>query len=447
MKGKGWGKNGPPGDRKHRGRGFSEGKRTVGSHRGPGARRPDGEGGERAAAPGPPKPPPAGARLAEIDEIEVEVEKLVAGGDGLARVLEVPVFIPRSAPGDRLRIRLTERRADYGRAEIVEILSPGPGRRPDPHPELAATGTCDLQHIEDALQPRLKAAAVMETLVRLGGLKVPDDFSMVTGDPWGYRLRTAVDPVGGGVRVGYHARGSHEVVPLTRCALLVPELDELLARIPAALEGEPPHRIDLAAGDDGRVSVAPLIPGLPHGEVSTTVGEIVLSYDARTFFQGHRGLLPQLVERAVGPWEGDEAFDLYGGVGLFSLPLSRRYSRVTSVDGDPIAARFARNNARRNHAQRLEVVPQAIESWIGRLPRHPARVIVDPPRAGLTVKVRRALLASVPRRLTYVSCHAATLARDLVDLLAAYEVESLTLMDLFPQTGHMEAVVQLVERS
>lgn len=462
---KGWGKGGR--GRKQRGRGFSEGRRSTGSHRtslGGGRRHAaEGEGAERdrpdrpervdrpdRAERAPAVRPPVGVRLSDLSEIEVEIEKLVAGGEGLARVLDVPVFVPRSAPGDRLRVRLTDRRPDYGRAEIVEILEPGPGRRPDPYPELAKTGACDLQHIVDELQPRLKAAAVMETLVRIGSVRVPEDLSVLTGESWGYRLRTqlhtAVDPTGGGVRVGYHARGTHQVVPLTHCALLVPELDALLADLPAHLHGEPPMRIDLAAGDEGQVSVAPLISGLPHGDVSRKVGDFLYTYDARCFFQGHRGLLPHLVERAVGDWEGEEAFDLYGGVGLFALPLARRYRRVTTVEGDPISSRFARNNARRNRAANVEVTSQAVESWVGKLPRRPSRILVDPPRAGLSLKVRRAILASQPQRLTYVSCHAATLARDLVDLNAAYDIESLTLLDLFPQTGHMEAIVQLVER-
>src|SRR6185295_2381037 len=108
------------------------------------------------------------AVLADVGELTVRIEKLVAGGEGLARYEGLPLFVPRAAPGDRLRVRLVERRPDYGRAEIVEVVEPGPGRRPDPYPELARTGACDLQHIDDALQPRLKAAAVRETIERLG---------------------------------------------------------------------------------------------------------------------------------------------------------------------------------------------------------------------------------------------------------------------------------------
>jgi 23S rRNA (uracil1939-C5)-methyltransferase len=398
----------------------------------------------------PEKAPPAGLRLVGIEEAEIEVEKLVAGGEGLGRLAGVPVFVPRSVPGDRLRVRVVERQPDYGRAEILEVLAPGPGRRPDPFPELARTGACDLQHIDDALQPRLKAAAVREAISRIGRLDLPAEMPVESGDPWHYRLRTqlhtGVDPATRAVQVGYHARGTHELVPLVRCSLLVPELEELLMALPAELPSPPPRRVDLAAGDGGAVTISPLVPGQPHGEVSTRVGGLSYSYDARCFFQGHRGLLPRLVEAAVGTAVGDQggqAYDLYAGVGLFSLPLSRAYERVVAVEADPIAGRYARTNARRNRLANLETVSQDVESWIPALPSGVDRVLVDPPRAGLSPRVRRALLEKRPRRLTYVSCHAATLARDLHHLSAAYRVESITLFDLFPQTGHMEAVAQL----
>jgi len=390
-------------------------------------------------------------------EAEVTIEKLVAGGEGLARFEGVPLFVPRSAPGDRLRVRIAERRPDYGRAEIVEILAPGPGRRPDPVPELADWGGCDLQHIADELQPILKAQAVRETLERIGRLALPEDLQIVHGAPWGYRLRTQLhtEVVEGAVRVGYHARGTHRLLPVLRCPLLVPELEALLPALPGLLSAAsaagspPPRRLDLAAGDSGAITAAPVVPGLAHGEVSTAVLDVDYAYDARCFFQAHRGLLPRLVEVAVGPWTGGAAYDLYGGVGLFALPLARRYDRVVLVEGDRVSARFARTNARRNRSGRepeVEVVAQAVESWIAALPAGVARVVVDPPRAGLAAAVRLALLERRPERLTYVSCHAATLARDLAQLAAVFAVESVILVDLFPQTGHMETVVQMVRR-
>lgn len=411
----------------------------------------------------PPEPPrpSAGVRLVEVDELEVSVEKLVAGGDGLARWEGIPLFVPRAAPGDRLRVKISERHPDYGRAEIVEILEPGPGRREPPCPYFERCGGCDLQHLEDELQSELKAAAVVETLRRLGGLELDAPPPVITGAPWGYRLRTQLhtrrrpEPEGGAtgrgpqVEVGYYARGTRDLVPVLSCPILVPELETLLPALPDRLEagGKIPGRLDLAAGDDGAVTSAPVIEGLPHGEIALEVGEHTYGFDARCFFQTHRGLVPRLVEEAVGQWTGETAYDLYAGVGLFTLPLATRYDRVVAVEGDAVAARHARLNARRNRLGNVDVEHHALDSWIDRLPEAADRVIVDPPRGGLSKPVRRTLRRRRPRRLTYVSCHAATLARDLGSLVVAadapYRLESLVLIDLFPQSGHMEALAQL----
>ncbi len=386
--------------------------------------------------------------LAHLEEIEVSIERLVEGGDGLARYQGIPIFVPRSAPGDRLRVRLVERRPDFGRAEIVSLLEPGPGRRDAPCPFFARCGGCDLQHLEDGLQTRLKAQAALETLQRVGGISPPADLAVLTGESWGYRLRTRlhVEPGPERAAVGYLARGSHELVAIDRCPILVPELERALPGLPAALAGQSAKRLDLAAGDDGAWTAAPLIAGLPHGEVTTQVGEFTYGHDARSFFQGHRGLLAPLAERVVGEWRGERAYDLYCGGGLFTLPLARRYRAVVGVEGDAGAVRFLRANARHNKVDNVEAVGRALEVWIRELPRDAERVVVDPPRAGLGTSVRRVLADRRPRRLTYVSCHAATLARDLRELGSLYRLESLTLADLFPQTGHLEVVVQLISR-
>jgi 23S rRNA (uracil1939-C5)-methyltransferase len=389
----------------------------------------------------------AAERLANLELIEVTIEKLVMGGEGLARYEGIPIFVPRAVPGDRLRVRLEQRRPDYARAVIEEVLEPGPGRRQAPCSYYERCGGCDLQHIEDELQPRLKAAAVVETLKRLGRLEMPPP-EVVTGDAWGYRLRAQLHAVAGddgGVQVGYFARASRELVAVDRCPILVPELEEAVAGLAAALPEEPPRRLDLAAGESGSWTMAPLVDGLPRGPVELTVGDLTYRYDARAFFQSHRGLLSRLIEIAVGPWQGAVACDLYAGVGLFTLPLARRYRRVIGVEVDRAAARYARMNARHNGLEAaIEVLTLRAELALERLSRPCDRLLVDPPRNGLSRKVREGVLALRPERLTYVSCNPPTLARDLRQLTEVYRVEGWALADLFPQTGHMEAVVQLV---
>jgi 23S rRNA (uracil1939-C5)-methyltransferase len=388
-------------------------------------------------------------RLAELDEIEVEVEQLVTGGDGLARFEGIPIFVPMSVPGDHLKVRLVQRKPHFGRAEIVEILSPGEGRREAPCAHFATCGGCDVQHIEDSLQSTLKAEATRETLKRLGGIELPAETPVVSGGAWGYRLRTQVHAQvdENGVRVGYRKRKSHELVAIDSCGVCAPDLEKAILDLPEHLVPTSPGRIHLALGDGGAVTVAPVIEGLPHGEVRTSIGEFEYAYDARCFFQGNRYLVGKLVEAVVGEWTGEQAFDLYGGVGLFSLPLARRYESVLLVEGDSVAARYARINSRRNQvADRIEIEHRAVESWLDRLPAGADRVVVDPPRTGISYRARRQLLAGRPQRITYVSCNPGILARDLKELTELYAVEELIQFDIFPQTAHMEVVVQLVLR-
>lgn len=409
------------------------------------------------------------AALAGINRLELTIEKIVLGGDGLARWRGMPVFVPRAAPGDVVEARITERRPSYARAEIEEVKTPAPLRREAPCPFYERCGGCQLQHIEEAEQLGLKVAAAMETLRRLGGIDPAQLAACRFEEPvseraWGYRLRAQVHVEARpeeSVGVGFRRRRSRDLVLVDRCPVLAPALENELRGLSsllgdrAAASRTLPSRLSLATAGLERgspVVAAPPVDGLPGGELEITLLGRKLRYDARCFFQAHGGLLESLLLSAVGPFEGDVAVELYAGVGFFATGLADRYRSVTAVEGESVAARYARNNLRRNGLRHCRVDRSAVESWVDRRRGGPGlepgldRVLVDPPRAGLPRKVRSALLSAAPRRLTYVSCDPATLARDLGDLTRDFDLESLSFFDIFPQTAHIETVAQLLRR-
>jgi len=403
--------------------------------------------------------------IADVDLLELSVEKIVLGGDGLARWRGLPVFVSRAAPGDVVEARITQRRPRYARAEIVRVKEPGSSRRDPPCPVYDRCGGCQLQHIRDGEQLKIKAAAAKEALRRLGAidrnhLEHCRWEEPVGGRPWAYRVRAELHVdrhTDGGVGVGFRRRRSRETVFVDRCPILAPALEARLGGLPALLEGAAeskrlPRRLRLATGSldpDSRVVAAPPIEGLPGGDLQMNVLGRRLTWDARCFVQAHGGLLGSLLRSAAGPWEGKQAVELYAGIGFFTVGLADRHESVTAVEGQSLAARYARINLRKNGLRHCRVERAAVESWVegraGAAGLKPGldRVLVDPPRAGLPRNVRRALLRAAPRRLTYVSCDPATLARDLGELTTGFALESIRFFDLFPQTAHLETVAQL----
>jgi 23S rRNA (uracil1939-C5)-methyltransferase len=248
------------------------------------------------------------------------------------------------------------------------------------------------------------------------------------------------------LRAGYFARGSHDLVATRVCPILDARLERELAALPERLRSSeaPPRRVDAAVGD-GEPSFAPPVPGLRQGPLLLAAGGFDFEFDPRTFFQAHRGLLPSLIAEVVGEATGKTAWDLYAGVGLFAIPMRERYGQVVAVESDRIAARYLRRNAARSRG--IDVRNVSVESFVARAPSAlPDRVVVDPPRTGLTREVLARLRRLAPALLTYVSCDPATLARDLRSLGEVFAIEAVTFLDLFPQTAHLETVVQLVRR-
>jgi 23S rRNA (uracil1939-C5)-methyltransferase len=391
------------------------------------------------------------------DTIDVTTERLAYGGDAIARHDGLAVFVRYAAPGERLRVRITERKKNFARGVIDRILEPSPSRREPLCQYFGDCGGCQLQHISYDAQLESKIGFVRDALERIGRIDWPHEIKIRHAAEFGYRSRAQVKVDRRAGRVGFNRAASNAVCDVTSCPILVPELDEALRSLWRALGHEPgedqslPNRlqIEMAAGESG-VSFEPSLGGLPAGALQRTVQGAVYNFSASTFFQGNPSLLDELVEVAVGETSGDLAIDLYAGVGLFTIQLARRFSRVIGVEADTAAANFALENISTNHLTNIEFHNSKTESWLksfveAKAPP-PDLVLMDPPRSGAAEAITH-IVGVKPSRITYVSCDPTTLARDLRTLLdSGYELTRITAIDLFPQTFHVETVAALARR-
>jgi 23S rRNA (uracil1939-C5)-methyltransferase len=392
--------------------------------------------------------------------IEVTAERLAYGGDAVARFEGLAVFIPLAAPGERLRVRVIERKNRYARAVILEIISPSPSRRTPACRLFGECGGCQLQHLIYDAQIEAKVGFIRDALSRIGRIEWPHDISVRRAEEFRYRSRAQVKVKGsyGNLLIGFNKAGSRSVCDVDDCPVLVPELNsalkdlrEGLSRAITESRSSLPREIEMAASGT-TVTAAPRIAGLGGGEIEQSVRGAVYRFSAETFFQVNPLLLDDLVCEAVGGAAGRLAIDLYAGVGLFTIQLARSFDRVIGVESDPIAAGFARRNIAANQAAGVEFYNERVEAWRRRSRagfekgdrEPPDMILLDPPRGGASDAIS-SILALRPKRITYVACDPTTMARDLGKLVeSAYKIETITALDLFPQTYHIETVVTLL---
>ena len=391
------------------------------------------------------------------DLIDVTTERLAYGGDAIARHDGLAIFVPYAAAGERLRVRITERKKNFARGVIDRILEASSSRRAPRCQYFGDCGGCQLQHITYEAQLESKSGFLRDALQRIGRIDWPYEIEIRHGAEFGYRSRAQVKVDQRAGRVGFNRAASNAVCDVTSCPILVPELDQGLHSLWAVLglETNKPHslpnrlQVDMAAGDSG-VSFEPALEGLPGGALQRTVNDAVYSFSASTFFQGNASLLDQLVNEAVGESSGDLAIDLYAGVGLFTVQLARRFTRVIGVEAEADTADFARGNIRANRAANVEFHNSRAEAWLKQFAEEGAQppdlILLDPPRTGAAECIAH-LVAAKPTRITYVSCDPTTLARDLRQLIdSGYGISRISGIDLFPQTYHVEAVAHLERR-
>jgi 23S rRNA (uracil1939-C5)-methyltransferase len=387
------------------------------------------------------------------------VEKLVYGGEGLARLDGRVVFTPFVLPGERIRAQARQEKPGLVRAQAVEVLAPSPDRVAAPCEYFARCGGCHYQHAPYDYQLQTKRAILIEELRRLGKIEPPGEIGIVQGDPWGYRNRAQLHVENG--RLGFREARSHRLCAIDHCPISSPAVnDAIRTLVSMQRDGRWPRfvrslevftderQVQLNVLDTERPVArrffdwaAELIPGMVTG---------ALDYEGRfrvssnSFFQVNRFLHDRLAESALEGLDGETALDLYAGVGLFSMPLARQFRNVMAIESGGGAVRDLQFNAERAGLTNLKSEQRSAEDYLSGVSRAPDLVVVDPPRAGIGKIVVERLLQVRPRQVVIVACDPSTLARDLAGLLGGgYRIAKMTLVDLFPQTFHMETVVRL----
>jgi tRNA/tmRNA/rRNA uracil-C5-methylase (TrmA/RlmC/RlmD family) len=409
----------------------------------------------------------------------VAIEKLAPTGEGVARTSDGVGFVDRALPGEFVETNVYEVRKRFWRGAVRRVRLPSPDRVGGPHADCAG---CDWSHFAAVPALAAKRELFLETLRRIGRLDPSDVGEVAVGNvsPAGYRLRTRLHVEG--AELGYFAPGSHRVVPADVCEgiavqtrALFPQVRRVLEKsdanvrelailetldgsrrlVRATADGDAAQAAGLGDGlagifEGARVESSDRRPLLTKGEavLPLEVGGRVFRISVDTFFPGNRYLVGDLyaavVEDARLAPRG-EALDVFGGAGLFAAALLDAGHRVTSVEGNEGAAADARvTRDSWSDRERLETVEAAAADFLTEDDRSWSCVVADPPRAGLSVELARALARRTEKVFVYVSCDSATLARDLAAILPeGFRIRRTRLFDLFAFTHRVEAVVTL----
>jgi 23S rRNA (uracil1939-C5)-methyltransferase len=432
--------------------------------------------------------------------LQLTIEKLVYGGDGLARLPAdehgrgKAVFVPFALPNEIVEATLTEEKPGFARARAEKIVQPSALRIEARCPYFQRCGGCHYQHTGYEHQLEIKAAILKENLRRIAKLELDQELIVHPSPPWNYRNRSRfkirTEPE---FALGYFKFNSHELLPVKECPISSPLINRAIAEfwkwgragpitIPLqeveffANAEDTELLVELScapgvSGDDGKRTAEEIHRTLPqiagvvvssqsaksarqeNGETErlavSGVSELVYraetaSYrvSAGAFFQVNRFLVSDLVDLVVGSSAGEVALDLYAGAGLFSSVLATRFAQVIGVEASQTSYADLLHNSPANVKAVRATSEQYLQKVAGKL--RADLVVIDPPRSGLGASVVKGLAASRTPRITYVSCDPATLARDLGGLLGAgFRVEQAHLVDLFPQTYHLESVFHL----
>jgi 23S rRNA (uracil1939-C5)-methyltransferase len=348
-----------------------------------------------------------------VRTVDLKIEDIAFGGKGVARENGKAVFVPFTIEGELVSANITREKKQFAEAEIVDLREGSAHRVAPPCPYFGSCGGCAYQHIDYAHQLEIKARQVRDALQRIGKLKdVPMRPMIPSPGEYAYRNRITVHAENG--TIGYFLRDSHRLIDIERCPIAMDEVNRELA--------------DLRSHDvrDG------------HYTLRARSGPRVFAQTNDGVANALRDLIVQLIPAGQGL-----LIDAFCGAGFFTKALLDKFERVIGIDWDRFAIAAAKENATEKETYIADDVEAELSATLKRSDPSQTTVIVDPPATGLTGQIRKTIVDLAPATLIYVSCNPATLARDLADLGARFKIESVTPLDMFPQTAEIEAVAHL----
>jgi 23S rRNA (uracil1939-C5)-methyltransferase len=429
--------------------------------------------------------------------MKLRIEKTIYGGSGLSRVREgefagKTVFVPLTLPGELVEAHIVEDKRSFINAEVDSILEASPHRTAPKCPYFGRCGGCSYQHGDYAHQVEIKKQILREALERAHLPSLPD-IAGVSRQPWNYRNRIRLQVQTSPFALGYRERRSNKLLAVESCPIAAPLLQKAIAMITERgaslrLAGFC-DEIELFTADEGSLLLsffadkrdrlgqgkfaeicAALKQKLPElqgaalfliqhkqparllqswGEGSLVCKAAGFGYRVSlgSFFQVNRFLIDALVDLVIAGRRGRLAWDLYAGVGLFARALSDNFERVIAVESSPASSSDLRHNLEGASHRVVQVSTLDFLQKQNASATPPDLVVVDPPRAGLGPAVTTLLSQFGPAEIIYVSCDPATLSRDLAALVnSGYDLRTITVVDMFPQTFHLESVSVLVRR-
>lgn len=396
----------------------------------------------------------------------LKAQDAIYGGYVLGREDGI-VFIRGAIPGELVEVVVQEKRRDYTVASVTQVVEPSEQRVEPLCQHFGICGGCHLQFASYEMQVKMKDAILLDCLKRIGKME-PELAPALFGEPYGYRRRAQFKVSREGL-VGFYREGSRDVVPIKACPLMSEQINEMCAKLPRLL---PPgtREVHLTHGD----GLIAQVKGASHedmdfveamkaegaagvtfedgtyygqGEAHFDLDGIQYAVSARSFFQSNWALnvrLASQIMQALEPLEGKRILDLYAGGGNFSLLLAKKAAKVVAVEENASSIKDGLHNCKLNSIENVEFIKATAEG--AKLKGVFDAVLLDPPRPGLTSAAFDKVAGLAPYQIVYVSCNPSTLARDLRKFSEHYELESIGMVDFFPNTYHVEAVAVMKRR-